>query len=460
MKPLQIAVVAVQAAFVLASPDIIRRADNDVADKNAVTTTTLFSTSYFTVTKCAPDVTECPAEATTVYTSVVPVTTTTTICLVTSTPGVGMPSAPEQTSPGQGGPTTPVPGVPSQIISSGPAISSQTSPTGSFYPPSQSTSFGPGAPGQASSSHGTTPLSYVPGVPSQSSGSGLGSLAPTGPLTTSTTPRLSASSPYLPSSIVGTYYTESEGVIVSSQPSPSASSGYASSQPSAITGGTLTSPGSSLNGYDHPSQSSTSIHLSNSTPFRSSNTNTEGMFTSLPVPPIYGVPSADTTSSAQFTNATLTYPLSSRSASYASSGYAVPPNDTFATTQTGNPPYSSFIWPTSGPTGLPEHTTTTHVVIVPSNPGMTASTLPVYNGTVPPVSSNILSTATSVPGGPSGSASGYPSPSGGNSSFTPPKPPYSAVPLNPNPNEGQPIIGAGKSSIVAIVVAFAFAHLA
>lgn len=102
----------------------------------ALTTSTIFSTSLFTVTSCAPEITNCPARSTQVVTSVIAVGTT--VCPVSSSSaGSSSPAAAAPSAPVQSGPAPTESSSAPAESSSGPTESS-SAPTGSSSVPANS----------------------------------------------------------------------------------------------------------------------------------------------------------------------------------------------------------------------------------------------------------------------------------------------------------------------------------
>ncbi|KAK3207552.1 hypothetical protein GRF29_103g1331217 [Pseudopithomyces chartarum] len=78
---------------------------------NVQSTSTLYTTSYFVITECAPNASGCPTNALTVVTSVVFASSTTTVCLTTEMPQAALPPAtgtlPSSVATVTGNPTSP-----------------------------------------------------------------------------------------------------------------------------------------------------------------------------------------------------------------------------------------------------------------------------------------------------------------------------------------------------------------
>ena len=64
-----------------------------LVEASAYSTSTLYTTSYFVITECAPNASGCPTNGLTVVTSVVFASSTTTVCLTTEMPQATLPSS-------------------------------------------------------------------------------------------------------------------------------------------------------------------------------------------------------------------------------------------------------------------------------------------------------------------------------------------------------------------------------
>ncbi|KMU71860.1 hypothetical protein CIHG_00554 [Coccidioides immitis H538.4] len=179
----------------------------------SLSTSTVFTTSLVTITSCAPDVPDCPAQSqsTVVVTSTVAISTT--LCPITitptepagpsSTPGIpGQPSQPGDDSSNVPIPTeitqTNVPGQPSTTSGASPVESTPNVPGQPSQPGDDSTNVPiptettqTNIPGQPSSPQNSSPVESTPNVPGQpttTSGSSPVESSPSIPVPTSPCP--------------------------------------------------------------------------------------------------------------------------------------------------------------------------------------------------------------------------------------------------------------------------------
>ncbi|KAF2266234.1 hypothetical protein CC78DRAFT_578563 [Lojkania enalia] len=147
------------AVSALASPDNIRR-DEHVKANEAVTTTTVTTTSYMTVTECAGKATECPGNGTVFVTSVVAVTTTVCSLESSSFPHLSSGTSSSATTPEPSRstvwpPSTSVPGIPTSAPTSLPSLTGSVSaPFFSGTDPTSFSSPSASAPGNLTSAPG------------------------------------------------------------------------------------------------------------------------------------------------------------------------------------------------------------------------------------------------------------------------------------------------------------------
>ncbi|CAN9112027.1 unnamed protein product [Alternaria alternata] len=314
--------------------------------------------------------------------------------------------------------------------------------------PSSGNSVTPSTPGYAPSSSATPPSSNTDAVPTS----------------LSATVTDSSSSGYnVPSSIStkqsGSYVGTVPTTFTVSLPTGPSSSGYAmSSSKSAIS----SSPaGLSSSGYIVPPGSSDVLTSSGTAVLPSSPT------ASLPSASSAGPSSSRLLTGSETDAVPTSFPSGGPSAGPSSGSYFVSSGTASGSSGTGSGTYPARTSATSGYPN-PSHsagsdsTVTDSTIRITSYQTQTFTSYvtagPSSNGAGNNTNTDTQAVATSFPSSVSGypSGSGYPHPSSGiNGTIIAPSPSYIEVPINTGH-----IVGVGKSSLTAIVVALVFVHLA
>ncbi|KAH7378769.1 hypothetical protein BKA66DRAFT_587891 [Pyrenochaeta sp. MPI-SDFR-AT-0127] len=431
MKLIQLAALFGGAAA--AQSLVAQRLDNRALSD--VTTTVVLATSTFTVTKCATDATNCPAGATVVQTSTTVISVTTTICSLTSTPGIPPPpfqfsSTPVATSAAPTGvasvtvsiippPPTSVVSVP--VVSASSLWVSVSIISGSpFSLPVATDTLSDGIP--ASFPPGAT-ASSIASAPPQSSAFPTFSLP--------ATDANSISSSYVPVSSFHVTASASSSSISSATDAIAASSSVSSSK-AAVK--------SSVN-PSAPSDTHTTLASASTASSHTPASTVPGVVRSsslLSGPNSTAAPTRDTPTTLQG---------SSSASSLINISYTQSTVTSTSSEYSTRPAASSEVDSTTRITSYLTHTRTSFVTVRPPPSKTNTDT------DIQAVPTSRISSVSALPSG-----SGFPYPSGTaayNGTVISPKPTYSELPIN----MGQ-VVGAGKSSLAAIVVALAFAHFA
>ncbi|KAG9192347.1 hypothetical protein G6011_11081 [Alternaria panax] len=390
-------------------------------------------------------------------------------------PGSSAGSSPLSSSSGYGAPpgsslassyTNPAPVVPSSLAvstvsypGSAPPGSSATLPyshsdavpTSLIMPssgPSSGNSVGPSTPGYAPSGPAASLSSNTDAVPTSHGATSAGSLSSRYNIPSGSSTTLSSS-----------YNGAVSITLTISPPMGPSSGGYTMSSSNPATPSSPARPSSS--GYAVPS--------SNPTPLTSSDT---AVVPSSLTASLSGASSAGTSSGRPLTGSETdavptSFPSGSLSAGPSSGSYYAPPGTDTASLGIVSGTYPAITSMTSGylrpsPSAGSDSTVVESTIRITSYQTQTFTSYvtagPSSGGPGNNTNTDTQAIATSFPSSVSGhpSGSGYPYPSGGiNGTIIAPSPSYIEVPINTGH-----IVGAGKSSLAAIVVALVFAHFA